>query len=79
MQQPGAAPPTNVAAIISVASAVVALLLIPILLGPLAIIAGIVGVHQARREQRTGGTMAVVGIVIGIVATLLVAGRLATL
>lgn len=72
-------PPTNVAAIISISSALLSLLVIPALLGPIAVIAGFVGVHQARHEGRTGGTLAVAGIVLGLLATFLVVARLGTL
>ncbi len=69
-------PATNVAAIIALTCAVVGLVVLPILLGPVAIVAGMVGEHQARTEGRKLGKAALGGIVIGAVITLIALDRI---
>jgi hypothetical protein len=59
-------PATNVAAIVSLSAAVIGFFLLPILMGPVALIAGIVGEHQARRDGKNLGKIALLGIVLGI-------------
>lgn len=69
----------NVAAIISLACGLLALLVLPILLGPVAVVSGIVGTTIASRTQGPGGRMSAAGIVLGGLATLIVVGSLGAL
>lgn len=62
-------PSTNVAAIISLSSAILSLLVLPILFGPVALIAGFVGEHQSRTQNFNGQKVALAGIIIGIITT----------
>lgn len=69
MSTPGKPPfagePTNIAALVSIVAGGLSLFLLPILLAPLAIIVGVVGDQQGRRDNRGGRTMASIGIVLG--------------
>jgi len=70
-QQPPRPPATNVAAIIAISSALIGLVVLPILLGPVAIVAGVVGEHQARTEGRKMAKVSLLAIVIGAIITLI--------
>lgn len=71
-------PPTNVAAIVALTAGLLGGLIVPlaIILGPVAIIAGFVGEHQARREGRNLGKVALGGIILGLIVTLALVMRL---
>jgi len=64
---PAAPPGSNTAAIVALTSGIVALFIIPILLGPVAIIAGAVGCGEGKRSKG----VAVAGLLIGIVASVI--------
>ena len=68
-------PATNVAAIIAISCALLGLLVLPILLGPVAIVAGVVGEHQARTQGRKLGKVALLALVIGAIITLIAINR----
>ncbi len=70
---PPVAPAPNVAAIIALTCALLGLLVLPILLGPAAVVAGIVGHEQARRTGR-GMRVAMGGIVLGLLVLLIAIG-----
>lgn len=63
----------NVWAIVSVASGAVGLLVLAILLGPLALITGLVGEYLSRKRGLGGQKLAILGILLGAVNTLLAA------
>lgn len=67
------------AAIISVACGFLGLLLFAIFLGPVAVVAGFVGEHQARRGGRKLGRLALLGILLGAFCTLIGMTRLGLL
>ncbi|GAC1540651.1 MAG: hypothetical protein NVS3B12_27750 [Acidimicrobiales bacterium] len=58
---------TNVAAIIAITCAALGLLVIPVLMGPAAVIAGVVGLTMARTRNLTGATLSGVAAVAGMV------------
>jgi hypothetical protein len=60
-------------AIVSLMSGLLAFLLLPIVLGPLAVITGAVGMSAGRSSQK----VAMVGLLLGIAATLFYASRIA--
>ena len=68
-------PATNVAAIIAISCALLGLLVLPILLGPVAIVAGVVGEHQSRTQGRTLGKVALLAIVIGAIIAVIAVDR----
>lgn len=74
MSTPGKPPfagePTNVVALVSIVAGGLSLFVLPILLGPVAIITGVVGDQQGRRENRGGRGMASLGIVLGLLGLL---------
>ncbi len=62
---------TNFPALIGVVSGLVGFLVIPILLGPVAVVCGIVGYHLAARPDGPGHQrMAAAAVVVGALATL---------
>ena len=68
-------PAANVAAIIALTCALLGLIILPILLGPVAIVAGVVGEHQARTEARKMQEVSLLAIVIGAIITLIAVNR----
>lgn len=69
----------NVAAIVSVVCGVLGLLLLPIVFGPAALIAGFVGEHQGRRGGRKLVRLALLGILLGVLCTVVAVGQISTL
>lgn len=67
---PERSPATNVAAIIAISCALIGLLVLPILFGPAAIVAGVIGEHQARTEGRKLMRVSLLAFIIGIGVTL---------
>lgn len=65
----------NVAAIVAAVSGLLGLLVLPIILGPVAAIAGFVGAAQAPKLGR-GGRLASLGVVLGLIITLVAVQRL---
>lgn len=63
---------TNGLAIAALICGIVSLLVLPILFGPLAIIFGAIGMAQTKQRGERGYGMAVAGLVIGIIATVIV-------
>jgi hypothetical protein len=75
--QPAATrPATNVAAIISLPCGLLAFLVLPIVLGPAAIITGVVGHTIAIKTDASGGKMSLLGLLLGVIATLVLVARL---
>jgi hypothetical protein len=72
---PPVKPGPNIAAIISLSSGLLAFLVLPILLGPAAVIAGVVGNTVAVRSKGPGGRMSAAGIVLGLIAVLIFLSR----
>lgn len=68
---PFAGDPLNVLALVSVIAGALSLFVLPILLGPVAIITGVVGDQQGRRDGRGGRSMASLGIVLGALGLVL--------
>lgn len=62
-----AAQGVNLAAIIAVTCAALGLLVIPVLMGPAAVIAGVVGLTMARTRNLAGATLSGVAAVAGMV------------
>lgn len=63
---PFAGEPTNIAALVSIIAGGLSLIVLPILLAPVAVITGVVGDQQGRRDNRGGRGMASLGIVLGL-------------
>ncbi len=61
-----ARPERNVAAIVAIACAAVGLLIVPILLGPAAIIAGAVGANASRAEHMGGQKLSILAVLVGL-------------
>lgn len=55
----------NVAAIIALVSGLVGILILPIILGPVALISGVVG-HSVARHRGVGEKMSLAGILLGV-------------
>lgn len=72
---PAPARQVNVAAIVGVVAGAVGLLVLPLVLGPAAAIAGLVGAAQAQKIGR-GGRLASLGVVLGLIITLVAVQRL---
>lgn len=74
MSTPGKPPlagePTNIAALVSIVAGGLSLFVLPILLAPVAVISGVVGDQQGRRDNRGGRGMASRGIVLGLLGLL---------
>ncbi|SHK43780.1 hypothetical protein SAMN05443637_106133 [Pseudonocardia thermophila] len=68
-------PAVNVAAYIALASGLLAMVILPILLGPVAIVAGLIGEAQSRKEGRSGQKPGLIGLLLGIVAVVIMLGR----
>lgn len=73
---PAPEPPANIAAIIAVVSGLLGLVVLPILFGPAALIAGFVGEHLARNGGRKLGRVAILGLILGALCTYLAVQRL---
>lgn len=76
---PVAKPAANVAAIISLSCGLLGLLLLPILLGPAAIIAGAVGHSVALKSNGPGGRMSIAGILLGAICCVVLFTQLRSL
>ena len=63
---------TNGLAIAALVFGIVSLLILPILFGPLAVIFGAIGMSQTKQRGERGYGMAVAGLVMGIIATVIV-------
>lgn len=74
-----ARPAVNAWAIVAASAGALSLLLLPILLCPVAIIAGLVGHHQAHRGTHGQQRLALVGILLGLIGCLIVADRMGAL
>ena len=59
--------PTSGLAIASLVLGVIGIFAFGIILGPLAIIFGAIGISQASRKRRRGVSMAIAGLVLGII------------
>jgi hypothetical protein len=51
------------------------MVILPILLGPVAIVAGLIGEAQSRKEGRSGQKPGLIGLLLGIVAVVIMLGR----
>ena len=73
--QPPPAPPkqraTNVWALVSVGAGIIGLIAFAIVFGPLAFITGLVGESLARTRGLSGGRLSILGILLGLLCTII--------
>lgn len=72
-------PAVNIAAYVALTCGLLALLILPIVLSPIAIVSGVIGESQSRREGRGGQKAALAGLLLGLIGVLLVLSRMGQL